>query len=315
MPDLRQALKDFVATSNSGKYADEATLLSKFPELKGYDIQVLRDFVATSNSGKYATEDEVFAKFPEFSSGVPSKKKVDTALPLEVGSSVLPKIEKQRAVQDNTIVKPKLTEPVKPKEQAPQKDEQGWLLNTVSALDKGFYKNFIGSPVKGLGTLLQGATAKITGGSGKAFISDALINFGDYFNKTIDELTPQDESFKGSLSDQFGQAFGQVASLVATGGATGAASKGAALVGQTAATAGKGAAAVQAAKTLATELASPVAVSAGLSMGQSEFERAKQAGATDDQAFEAFYKNAAAFILSIRLFITSGDSIFMPFNL
>ena len=34
MPDLKQALRDFVATSNSGKYADEATLLSKFPELK-----------------------------------------------------------------------------------------------------------------------------------------------------------------------------------------------------------------------------------------------------------------------------------------
>jgi len=295
MPDLKQALKDFVATSNSGKYADEATLLSKFPELKGYDIQLLRDFVATSNSGKYATEDEVFSKFPEFNFGSePTLKKKDvTASSLEGGSSVLPKIEQQRAAQDNTIVKPKLTEPVKQKEPAPQKDEQGWLLNTVSALDKGFYKNFIGSPVKGLGTLLQGATAKITGGSGKAFISDALINFGDYFNKTIDELTPQDESFKGSLSDQFGQAFGQVASLVATGGATGAASKGAALVGQTAATAGKGAAAVQTAKTLATELASPVAVSAGLSMGQSEFERAKAAGATDDQAFEAFYKNAA----------------------
>lgn len=295
MPDLKQALKDFVATSNSGKYADEATLISKFPELKGYDIQILRDFVATSNSGKYATEDEVFAKFPEFNFGSePTLKKKDaTASSLEVGSSVLPKIEQQRAAKDNTVVKPKLTAPVKQKEPEPQKDEQGWLLNTVSALDKGFYKNFIGSPVKGLGTLLQGATAKITGGSGKAFLSDALINFGDYFNKTIDELTPQDESFKGSLSDQFGQAFGQVASLVATGGATGAASKGAALVGQTASTAGKGAAAVQAAKTLATELASPVAVSAGLSMGQSEFERAKAAGATDDQAFEAFYKNAA----------------------
>ena len=66
MPDLKQALRDFVATSNSGKYADEETLLSKFPELQGYDINVLRDFVATSNSGKYATEDEVFAKFPEF---------------------------------------------------------------------------------------------------------------------------------------------------------------------------------------------------------------------------------------------------------
>jgi hypothetical protein len=83
MPDLKQALKDFVATSNSGKYADEATLLSKFPELKGYNIQVLRDFVATSNSGKYATEDEVFAKFPEFTvSAQPEIKKKETPLAL-----------------------------------------------------------------------------------------------------------------------------------------------------------------------------------------------------------------------------------------
>lgn len=88
MPDLRQALKDFVATSNSGKYTDEATLLSKFPELQGYDVNVLKDFVATSNSGKYATEDELFAKFPEFSLGAPSKKKVVTASPSGVGSSV-----------------------------------------------------------------------------------------------------------------------------------------------------------------------------------------------------------------------------------
>jgi hypothetical protein len=64
--DLKQVLRDFVGASNSGKYADEATLLSKFPQLQGYDIQVLRDFIATSNSGKYATEDELFAKFPEF---------------------------------------------------------------------------------------------------------------------------------------------------------------------------------------------------------------------------------------------------------
>ena len=85
MPDLKQALRDFVATSNSGKYADEATLLSKFPELKGFDVQALRDFVATSNSGKYATEDEVFGKFPEFGfSGQPElKKKGTTELPSE----------------------------------------------------------------------------------------------------------------------------------------------------------------------------------------------------------------------------------------
>jgi hypothetical protein len=101
MTDLRQALKDFVATSNSGKYADEATVLSKFPELQNYDVNVLKDFVATSNSGKYETEDELFAKFPEFnlSDQQPSAKVSDsqelkkkggtTELPLEDGGSVL----------------------------------------------------------------------------------------------------------------------------------------------------------------------------------------------------------------------------------
>ncbi len=62
MEDLKQALRDFVATSNSGKYTSEAELLSKFPELNGYDVNVLRDFVATSNSGKYASEEELFSR-------------------------------------------------------------------------------------------------------------------------------------------------------------------------------------------------------------------------------------------------------------
>ncbi len=248
-------------------------MLSKFPELKGYNPSVLKDFVATSNSGVYTDEEQLFSKFPEFGIIVekPSKKKVGTVSTSEDGSLASPK----------------------------KAEEQGWLLNTVSSLDRGFYKNFIGSPVKGLGTLLEGATAKVTGGSGKGFISDALIKFGDYFNKTIDELTPQDEAYKNSLSDQFGQAFGQVASLIATGGATGAVGKGASLASQAANAAkvasvtGKGAAAATAAKTLATQLAAPTSISAGLSMGQAEFDRAKEAGATDEQAFEAFYKNAA----------------------
>jgi hypothetical protein len=81
MPDLKQALKDFVATSNSGKYADEQTLMSKFPELKGYDINVLKDFVATSNSGKYKTDDEIFSKFPEFSQQPETVKKNEPLQP------------------------------------------------------------------------------------------------------------------------------------------------------------------------------------------------------------------------------------------
>jgi hypothetical protein len=93
MPDIKQALRDFVATSNSGKYSDEATLLSKFPELKGYDVNALRDFVATSNSKKYSNEDELFSKFPEFSVDVTEQPEVNqkknvTASPSGDGFSV-----------------------------------------------------------------------------------------------------------------------------------------------------------------------------------------------------------------------------------
>ena len=240
------------------------------------------------------------------------KKKVGTVSALADGSLALPKTE--RAVAESTAMKPRMIAPIK-EEEKKKAGEQGYIFNTVSGLNRGFYENLIGNPIKGLGTLLEQGTAKITGGSGKAFISDALINFGDYFNNAIKELNPQDEEFKGTLTDQFANAFGQVASVVLTAGA-GAAGKGvqgaaaltkaavpaAAAKGAAAATGIKGVAqtvatkaapAIAAGKTLATEMASPAAISAGLSMGQSEFDRAKAAGATDDQAFEAFYKSAA----------------------
>ena len=198
----------------------------------------------------------------------------------------LPDFEKGKAfAEKGFLMQPEGTK--SPKEQEIEK--QGLLLNTVSALDKGFYKNFISSPIKGLGTVLQGATKKVLGGTGEGFVSNKLIQFGDYLNKTIDELTPQDEEFKGTLTDQVAQAFGQVGSVIATGGIAGA-GKGAAaaLVSEVP----KGAVAT-AAKAIGSQLASPTAVSAGLSMGQAEFDRAIESGATDDQAFEAFYKNAA----------------------
>ena len=99
------------------------------------------------------------------------------------------------------------------------KDEQGWLANTVSALDRGFYKNLIGNPIKGLATVVQYGTEAMTGGRVKEGpVSDALNKFGDWFNNAIDEVAPQDPEFKNSLSDQFAQAFGQVVALVLTGG-------------------------------------------------------------------------------------------------
>jgi hypothetical protein len=77
MDDLKKALRDFVATSNSGKYSDFNTLMSKFPELSGIDSKALKDFVATSNSGKYKSEGELLSKFPEFGF---DKKKEESAL-------------------------------------------------------------------------------------------------------------------------------------------------------------------------------------------------------------------------------------------
>ena len=113
MPDLKQALRDFVATANSGKYADENVLLSKFPELKGYDVNVLKDFVATSNSGKYQNEDELFSKFPEFSTS-PLKKKEDTLVSkLDATLSESPKPSNQYGQQLGQVPTAKL------KQQAP----------------------------------------------------------------------------------------------------------------------------------------------------------------------------------------------------
>ena len=80
---LLQALQDYVATANSGKYKTVKELNSKFPELKGYDTQVLQDYVATANSGKYKTVEELNSKFPEFnvgkSSAVSSRGSKNTA--------------------------------------------------------------------------------------------------------------------------------------------------------------------------------------------------------------------------------------------
>ena len=57
-----QLLKDYVATSNSGKYQSNDEVYSKFPEFKDVDPGVLNDYVATANSGKYKTTDELNKK-------------------------------------------------------------------------------------------------------------------------------------------------------------------------------------------------------------------------------------------------------------
>ena len=174
---------------------------------------------------------------------------------------------------------PKVKEEPK-KEEAPKEEKStlesigDWINNTAAALDRGFAKNIIGNPIKGLGTIIQGLNAKVTGTSGKEPITDALINFGNYYNNLIDELAPQDEEYKNSLSDQFAQAFGQVASLIATGGiakAAGAAgqSTSALQMAELASQAAPKTAGVvtSALEKVGAQLSAPTSVSAGLSMG------------------------------------------------
>ncbi len=200
-----------------------------------------------------------------------------------------PKLVAEEKAAERALA-PKIEKPI-------ETEGQSWLSNTVSALDRGFYKNLIGNPVKGLATVIQYGTEAMTGGRVKEGpVSDALMRFGNWFNNAIDEVAPQDPEFKNSLSDQFAQALGQVGSVVLTGG-FGAGGRGAAIAEQVIPKTGKLASIVAATKAggkeLVSQMASPAAISAGLTMGQSEFEKAKQAGASDDQAFEAFYKNAA----------------------
>ena len=102
---IKQALRDFVATSNSGKYKTEDELMSKFPELAAYDRAALRDFVATSNSGKYKSEDELFEKFPEFGGGLKKKELSDGGGPAPSSTSLAKLVG--RATQGLSVVNPK----------------------------------------------------------------------------------------------------------------------------------------------------------------------------------------------------------------
>jgi hypothetical protein len=148
MDDLKQALRDFVATSNSGKYSDFNTLMSKFPELSGIDSNALKDFVATSNSGKYKSEDELFGKFPEFSF---SKKKEESALPLGQGGtlSATPGTEPQKP--SAFFVKGKIKTPStfnKNVEDSDFKRHQELYRSAKKSIDNGDRQSFLQSKKK-----------------------------------------------------------------------------------------------------------------------------------------------------------------------
>lgn len=268
--------------------------INDFKQLIATNPQALNDSYKLFVNTGYNKDIESFKSLMGLSQQAvePVKKKVSTDSGLVSGSLELPKNPIDSGVApmaESTVTAPKdsrIGVTGKPMGEG----KIGTPLNIIGGFNQSVYKNFLGTPVKAIGTALQGITAKITGGDGRGFISDALIKFGDSYNKAIEELNPQDEEFKGTITDQFAQAFGQVSALILTGGATGGA-KAAAAAGALQ-TAPKAVTLGSAAKQLVSGMATPTGASAALSMGQSEFDRAKEAGATDEQAFEAFYKNA-----------------------
>jgi ribosomal protein S18 acetylase RimI-like enzyme len=95
MPNLKEILKEFVATANAGEYKTEGELLSAFPELSGYNSNTLKEFVSTANAGQYANEDELLSAFPEFGQEV---KKKEESVPLW-----LQKQEQAKPKQEQTL--------------------------------------------------------------------------------------------------------------------------------------------------------------------------------------------------------------------
>jgi len=194
MPDLKQALKDFVATSNSGVYKDETTLLSKFPELKSYDINALKDFVATSNSGVYTSEDELFSKFPEFgiskeAEALKKKESITTVSPLEdtflASQKQLPSFEVSPLRAEAPVKKEKLLKNLEAFEQAT--DRNAYLdnigtraLSGVTSFDKMVAS--IPESIINVASLPQNALAWATGW-------DIAAN-ADTFKKTLGISNP-----------------------------------------------------------------------------------------------------------------------------
>jgi hypothetical protein len=124
---LKKVLAEFVATVNSNTSQTEDEILSKFPELKGYDKNVLGEFVATVNSNKSQTEDEILSKFPELTANMakpinePQKKKVGPiAMESSLGGGLLASTGTEQPVKSVTETVAPVIGLMKPQQQEVQ---------------------------------------------------------------------------------------------------------------------------------------------------------------------------------------------------
>jgi hypothetical protein len=123
-----------------------------------------------------------------------------------------------------------------------------------------------------------------------------LYKAGQWYQDAVKEISPNNPEYQGELQESVAQAMGDLAGLVIGGGAARMASKGAAQALPAAAKAGSKSlvgATAEASKNIMKGIASPEGLIGATQMGVSEFEQAIDGGATEDEAFDIFIKNAS----------------------
>jgi len=222
MPNIKEVLKEFVATANAGQYETEGELLSRFPELNGYDINTLKEFVATANAGQYASEDDLLSKFPEFNQPV-KKKEESLQLPWtekpkqpksqEKLSPFLESIASERSLESRGIpsvdVKEYLEPPTPTYQKAPKPEEpQGYwenLYNNVVLGVNSLDKMVASIPETAINILAipQNVIAYATGWD-VATNADQIKEYLGVRNPVLDWLNEEEKNIKSGI-DKFNQ--------------------------------------------------------------------------------------------------------------
>jgi hypothetical protein len=307
MPDLKQVLKEYVATANSPKYNNDfAVINSKFPELKGYDPKVLQEYVATANSEKYNNDfDVINSKFPEFFKSSPEKKS-SNAPTASSGMGVLlaGKGKAQKSVSEQIISElPKTTTTTKVKE--PEEDGKYWerTKSTLSTLGKSVVDGIFATSAKQIAIVSKTIDDEVREMVGMKPLSKPIEEYQTYqWGKSIESATDKtfqpNPEFKGELQEQVAQTAGDLLGLVATAIITKNPSSALAKLGTTgivkqlANSATRKAITREIAKESVKMLAKPTTFVAAAQTGTRNYDEAKSKGATDDQANAMFWSTA-----------------------
>ncbi|HDZ24959.1 MAG TPA: hypothetical protein ENH65_00405, partial [Candidatus Aminicenantes bacterium] len=251
------------AMQQKGLYSKgEQSFMQQFFEVDQRPIEELLDTQKIETNGQPKT---IEAQQPEVFAGVtgPTQEK-----PLE------------EQVKEQPTAKPsKSTDPAK-------------LSRTASFL-ANINQRFYGLPgevLKAIGIGGAKISSLITGEEQDAQEGSTFYKVGQWYQDAIEELAPTNPEYQGELQESVGAAIGDLAGLVTGGGIARAATKAPQML-KLAKKAGLPV--VEAIKNVAMGVISPEGLIGATQMGVSEYEQAKEGGATDDESFELFLKNAA----------------------